>query len=137
MIKKQKTKFPSELRLDLISKDWVVIATGRAKRPEAFKKEKRPEIKIPEKDCPFCNIETQEKPVLILSQGKKIPLKGKIPQNWTTVVIPNKFPAFLPQPRMEKKIEGNFLLLDREEETYIPMHRIKEVKKNNAIVWRR
>lgn len=36
-----------------------------------------------------------------------------------------------------KKIEGNFLLLDREEGTYIPMHRIKEVKKNNVAVWRR
>ena len=85
MVKKNNKplKFPSELRLDLISKDWVVIATGRAKRPEAFKTEERPEIKIAEKDCPFCNIETQEKPVLIISQGKKIPQKDKIPQNWT------------------------------------------------------
>ena len=84
MIKKSKLKFPSELRLDLISKDWVVIATGRAKRPEAFKKEKRPEIKIPKKICPFCNIETQEKPVSIFASGKKITFKDKIPQNWTT-----------------------------------------------------
>ena len=36
-----------------------------------------------------------------------------------------------------KKIEGNFLLLDREEETYIPVHRIKEVKKKDKIVWKR
>ena len=36
-----------------------------------------------------------------------------------------------------KKIEGNFLLLDREEETYIPMHRIKEVKKKGKVVWKR
>jgi UDPglucose--hexose-1-phosphate uridylyltransferase len=50
MIKKIKNqKFPSELRLDLISKDWVVIATGRAKRPEMFKKEKRKKIEIPRK----------------------------------------------------------------------------------------
>ena len=36
-----------------------------------------------------------------------------------------------------KKIEGNFLLLKREEETYIPMHRIREVKKKDKIVWKR
>lgn len=36
-----------------------------------------------------------------------------------------------------KRIEGNFLLLDREEETYIPMHRVREVRKNNKLVWKR
>jgi len=36
-----------------------------------------------------------------------------------------------------KKIEGNFLLLNREEETYIPMHRIKQVKKKEKTVWKR
>ena len=41
----KKKKFPSELRLDLISKDWVVIATGRAKRPETFKRNEK------EKNC--------------------------------------------------------------------------------------
>jgi UDPglucose--hexose-1-phosphate uridylyltransferase len=141
MIKKQKQKFPSELRLDLISKDWVVIATGRAKRPEAFKKERKPEIKVAKKDCPFCNIETQEKPVLIFSNGKKKELDNKIPQDWTTVVIPNKFPAFLPQPKMEKKIEGNLyqtinavgfceLVATRDHEkslALLPLSQVKEV----------
>ena len=36
-----------------------------------------------------------------------------------------------------KKIEGNFLLLDREEETYIPVHRIRKVKKKGKVVWKR
>ena len=36
-----------------------------------------------------------------------------------------------------KKIEGNFLLLDRDEETYIPIHRVKEVRKKEKIVWKR
>ena len=31
----------SELRQDLITGDWVVIATGRAKRPEDFVKNSR------------------------------------------------------------------------------------------------
>ena len=90
--KKSKLKFPSELRLDLTSKDWVVIATGRARRPGTFRKERRIKIKIPKEKCPLCNLETQRKPVLIYPN---------------TIVIPNKFPAFLPQPKWEKRIEGN------------------------------
>ncbi len=108
MDKKQKTKFPSELRLDLISKDWVVIATGRAKRPEAFKRERRREIKVAKKDCPFCDIEVDgRKPLLIYASGKKISYKNEIPKDWTTIVVPNKFPPFLPHPDFDKKIEGN------------------------------
>ena len=96
----KRTKFPSELRLDLISGDWVVIATGRAKRPEMFKREKREKEKGPKKFCPFCHIETQEPPLLIFNKGKKVPNF----KNWSTCVIPNRFPAFLPQPKWEKKV---------------------------------
>ena len=99
----KKLKFPSELRFDLISKDWVVVATGRGKRPEMFRKEKRAEIKISPRECPFCNVGIQEKPLLIYSRGKKVPFS----KNWSTIVVPNKFPAFLPQSKFEKKIEGN------------------------------
>lgn len=108
MIKNQKSKidFPSELRLDPVNKDWVVIATGRGKRPEMFKKEKKEEIKISEKECPFCNIETQEKPVLVFVSGKKIKSFKKFPQGWTTIVIPNKYPAFIPNGKIEIKTEN-------------------------------
>ena len=44
-----------ELRQNLISRDWVIIATERAKRPEEFvkRKEQKP---LPEYNdtCPFC-----------------------------------------------------------------------------------
>ena len=37
-----------------------------------------------------------------------------------------------------KKIQGTFLVLEKDgEETYIPMHRIREVRKNNKLVWKR
>lgn len=106
--KKPEYKFPSELRLDLVSRDWVVIATGRAKRPETFKKEKKEEIVVSSKDCPFCLIHTQENPELILEKGKIISFNGwnKLPSDWSVIVIPNKYPAFFPNPDMNKKIEG-------------------------------
>lgn len=36
-----------------------------------------------------------------------------------------------------KNIEGNFLIIDKDKETEIPMHRIKIVKKNGMIIWKR
>lgn len=92
MIKKSKVKFPSELRYDLISKDWVVIATGRARRPETFRKERRKKEKVSKKICPFCNISGQAKPTLVLSN---------------TIVIPNKYPAVSSYPELNKRAENN------------------------------
>ncbi|MGB9743125.1 MAG: galactose-1-phosphate uridylyltransferase [Minisyncoccales bacterium] len=106
--KKNIKKFPSELRFDLISGDWVVIATGRARRPEMFKKRKETEEVLPPELCPFCQMARQKKPVLIFAQGKKLPPQSKLPQNWTTVVIPNKYPAFIPSQKIVKKKEGPF-----------------------------
>lgn len=139
--KNSKIKFPSELRFDLVSRDWVVIATGRGKRPEMFKKEKRLKIEIPKSQCPLCNIETQLPPLLIYSWGKKISFKegDKIPHNWTTIIIPNKYPSFLPQERFEKKIEGNLyqtmnavgfceLMITRDHQKHFPHFKISQVK---------
>ncbi len=106
-MKKKLNKFPSELRFDTASKDWVVIATGRAKRPETFKKEKKSTESSSVKECPFCLIESQQKPTLIFAGGKKV-LSDKIPSDWTTVCIPNKYPAFLPYHKLEKKSEGPY-----------------------------
>jgi UDPglucose--hexose-1-phosphate uridylyltransferase len=138
-IRKRKIKFPSELRFDLISKDWVVIATGRGRRPEMFKKEKRQKVKVTKKDCPFCNIETQEKALLIYSRGEKVPLDTIIPENWTTIIIPNKYPAFLPNSKLEKKSEGKFyqtmnavgfceLVVTKDHEKHFPHFEVTQVK---------
>ena len=112
MVKKQvkEKKFPSELRYDIGSKDWVVVATGRAKRPEMFKKEHRKGKEVSKKKCPFCNLGVGEKPTLIFYQGSKMPrLKGGgVPQKWTTKVIPNKYPAFIPSPELNEQTEGKF-----------------------------
>ena len=109
MIKNNKSKFPSELRFDSASKDWVIIATGRGKRPAYFKKKKRAKQDLPKKLCPFCNIETQRKPTLIYQKGKKVGLKNeKIPKDWSTIVIPNKYPALLPNTKLETEKEGKF-----------------------------
>ncbi|MFA5742543.1 MAG: galactose-1-phosphate uridylyltransferase [Candidatus Paceibacterota bacterium] len=113
-MEQDKEKFPSELRLDLVSKDWVVIATGRGKRPEMFKNT-REEVKseIKKENCPFCNIDPGIKASAAFLDGKEIDLSQSgyaIPQKWTTLVIPNKFPAFIPAEKLEERTEGGLYL---------------------------
>lgn len=113
-VNNKKNKFPSELRFDIVSKHWVVIATGRARRPEAFKQEKHIQEKKSSKDCIFCNIRTQEKPTAIFYNGKKIAslADGSAPKNWSVVSVPNKYPAFMPNNALNKKTQGLYQSMD-------------------------
>lgn len=72
----------SELRQDLVSGDWVVIATGRAKRPHDFLKQKREPFGQPLQRCPFERLNAQA--LSVYSRDEE----------WWVEVIPNKYPAF-------------------------------------------
>jgi UDPglucose--hexose-1-phosphate uridylyltransferase len=77
----------SELRQDLVSGDWIVIAPRRAKRLHQLlvKKEKRK--KAPIKDCPFENPQ---------KSGHSQPILAyKNSNGWRVQVISNKYPAFV------------------------------------------
>jgi len=136
-----KQKFPSELRYDIASKDWVVIATGRAKRPELFKKQGKKIEKTPKGKCPFCDINTQKMPTLIYSKGKKIflNLDGKTPKNWSTIIIPNKYPAFMPSNQLKEESEGKLyqkveaagfheVVVTKDHDKHIALLQISEIK---------
>lgn len=131
-------KFPSELRFDIISQDWVIIARGRAKRPEAFKVKKREKGLISKKECPFCKIESQEPPLLIFQKLKEIKLTESF-KSWTTIVIPNKYPALLPARKFEIQKEGRFyrklkgigfceLVITRDHKKHFPDFELWQVK---------
>jgi UDPglucose--hexose-1-phosphate uridylyltransferase len=94
------------LRYDLISKDWVVVASGRGKNPASYKKQWQRKEVDPE-TCVFCNIRTQAEPILVLSSGVR-QIANPLPYDWTLAVIPNKFPAFVPFESLDKKTEGQF-----------------------------
>jgi len=75
----------SELRQDLVSGEWIIIAPHRLRRSsDLIKKIVKRKIS-PRSDCPFENPEKsgQEKAVLVY------PERGK----WELQIIPNKFPA--------------------------------------------
>jgi len=56
----------SELRQDIVSGDWVVVATGRARRPHDFLREKRLPFVQPRTGCPFERL----KPDALLSYAR-------------------------------------------------------------------
>lgn len=78
----------NEFRQDPVSGDWVLIATGRARKPHPREEKLAQSIE----DCVFEpeKLLAQEKPVAIYNRGK---LVNSLDEDWTTVVLPNKFPA--------------------------------------------
>ena len=91
-MKKKKNKkeeiLPSELRQDLVTGDWVIIATGRAKRPDDFVVAHEDVGSDRIEDCPF------EDPVS--SKQEKDILLYQLPDGeWSLRVFPNKYPALI------------------------------------------
>lgn len=75
----------SEFRQDISSGDWVIIATGRASRPDMLKKKSEPRKPSPKSTCPFENFQKSGNwpPIASYPEGK----------DWRVIVIPNKYPA--------------------------------------------
>lgn len=75
----------SELRQDIVSGDWVLLAPGRAARPKFLDAKRKPRKPLPKKNCPFEDLSNASpEPPLFLSPGGK---------NWKIAVIRNKYPA--------------------------------------------
>lgn len=97
--KKQLSRI-SELRQDIVTGDWVVIATGRGKRPDDFvAPEEKKCVENDENKCVFCYPEEtgQEKDVLMYSTDSG---------DWSLRVFPNKFPAFRTDDAIDHWEEG-------------------------------
>jgi len=99
-IQKQVNETQSELRQDSVTGDWVVIATGRARRPEEFAGDKKEFL---EKDdvsaCPFEDPDTSgQEPDVLVYRGEN--------NDWSLRVFPNKFPAISRGKTPRKLDEG-------------------------------
>ncbi len=77
----------SELRQDLVSGDWVLLAPGRAKRPNFLREKKKPRTPSPKRGCPFEDL---------VAGGEWPPIfayPSADPSAWKFAVVPNKYPA--------------------------------------------
>lgn len=95
-----------ELRQNIITRDWVIISTERAKRPDQFAKSKREEQqRLPyDPACPFCaGNESLSTPDV---------LRYERDNTWTIRIVPNKFPALQPQGTTKRRMEGIYRTMD-------------------------
>jgi len=89
-----------ELRQNIATKEWVIIATERAHRPEDFVQPSRPLTEDRpewEADCPFCpgNEELDLEVMRIPEQGP-----------WQLRVVRNKYPALQLQGERVRRFDG-------------------------------
>ncbi len=93
----------SEFRQNKATKEWVILAPERGKRPQDLIKG-HPKRKPPppyRNDCPFCpgNEDQTTEPVLVLPQQS----------NWQVRVVPNKYAALQPHLTATRSWVGSFL----------------------------
>lgn len=96
-----------ELRQDPATKQWVIIATERAKRPEDYPRHSA-KVKHPEydEDCPFCpgnEAMTPPEESAYRQYGTEADT-----ENWWVRVIPNKFAALTPNGHLGRVKENGF-----------------------------
>lgn len=89
-----------ELRKDIITERWVIIATERAKRPQEFA---QPPAEPDPANCPLCpGNESQTPPELWVAREHG----GPNQPGWKVRVVPNKFPALRIEGEMNREAEG-------------------------------
>lgn len=101
---KNKNAHVSELRKDLVTGNWIVIAKGRADRPIPYRNQEQ-DREDPIETCPFENPKAygNADPVLMFeNEDQKDSPRGPASTRlgeageagWSLQVIPNKYPAF-------------------------------------------
>lgn len=93
----------NEFREDLVSGEWVLFATGRAKRPSQF--EGKPKKHQPKSSCPFEDPEKSGHEVLATYYNKD-------KSDWTVKIIKNKFPAVLDSMMAQAGKVGPFQVVE-------------------------
>ncbi len=95
----------SEIRQDVTTKEWVIIATERLKRPSDFQKKVAKAERPPfSSTCPFCPGNESMSPPAVLSYANA--KTGA----WQVRVVPNIYPAVTPTGSTARKIDRGFFL---------------------------
>lgn len=96
-----------EVRQDLLTGKWVVVAPGRARRKKDFAAQRPRPQQGPKyrADCPFCNLaEYPQRPDLV-----RLP---DDPDRWQVHIFPNKYPALTPRDDLRSWNVGPYRVLE-------------------------
>lgn len=97
-----------EFRQNLATKEWVIVAWERAKRPHDFQKDSELPKELPpfREDCPFCPGNESKTPPAVFS------ISARNVSDWSVRVVPNKFAALNPNLSTKREQRGKFLRAD-------------------------
>ncbi len=95
----------TELRQNLITRDWVIIATERAKRPNEFIQPETPADPPPpyHENCPFCLGNEH-----LTGTTESLRLCEGVGNDWKVRVVGNKYPALSSEGERVRQIDGIF-----------------------------
>src|SRR3989344_4791659 len=102
--KKKEEELFSEMRKDAVSGEWILVASGRAKRPHAFRR--KGEKTSPMDDCPFEG-ERINGSMPLLWYPHPSSLKKDVLEDWFVQVITNKYPAVMPHADRTCAVAGD------------------------------
>lgn len=97
----------SELRLNRATKEWIIVAKERAKRPHEFHRQKHKKEKLPAFDpiCPFCPGNEKKTPPEVFALRDPDTAPNHL--GWRVRVVTNKYPALDPKRKIST-ITGEF-----------------------------
>src|SRR4030042_7006109 len=91
-----------ELRKDIVTREWVILAKERAKRPSDFLSKNRTRaIQSHDPNCPFCSGNESRTPPELLAY-RELGTQPNAP-GWRVRVIPNKFSALDREGKLYRK----------------------------------
>lgn len=95
-----------EIRQDKATKQWVIYAPGRGKRPRDFQQREQQQA-LPQRDpdCPFCPGNEKMLPGILM----ECPAPEQA--DWQSRVVPNKFPALTADGDDRRHFEGIYLVM--------------------------
>ncbi len=100
----------SELRKDIVSGRWVIIASERSKRPDDFRPAQTRKTEPVSGFCPFCEGSEAKTPPEVFSIRRRGTRKNA--PGWWVRAVPNKFPALTRGLPPERHDDGVFQWMD-------------------------
>ncbi len=103
-----------QLRKNPVTREWVVIAVERSKRPSDFvHDEENPTDRAPwVESCPFCPGNEHMTPPAVLAYRNADPSEPMDGQGWWVRVVPNKYPALAIEGGLGKLGVGMYDLMN-------------------------
>ena len=104
----------NEFRQDIVSGDWVLISTERAKKPNPQEDTKSGQLYENKETCLFEDPQKSDHrdPILAYNKGHKIAWEKGMTSEWTIQVVKNKYPALVDGLCVPPHNVGPFLVAD-------------------------